>query len=71
MAHSRWFWRGISTRAAVLLGGPHTSAVTPVIPALGAWPLLGEMPGLVGWAGVLVVTLGMIVGVGGPVARAR
>jgi len=55
----------------VLLGGPHTSAVTPVIPALGAWPLLGETPGLVGWAGVLVVTLGMIAGVGGPVARAR
>jgi len=62
------------TRAVVLLGGPQTSAVTAVVPALvalGAWPLLGESLSWLGWAGVLVVTLGMIAGVVGPVARAR
>lgn len=54
------------TRAVVLLGGPQTSAVTAVVPALvalGAWPLLGETLGGLGWAGVLMVTLGMIAGV--------
>ncbi|UPY37798.1 DMT family transporter [Sediminicoccus sp. KRV36] len=54
------------TRAVVLLGGPQTSAVTAVVPALvalGAWPLLGETLDLMGWAGVLVVTLGMVAGV--------
>lgn len=62
------------TRAAVLLGGPQTTAITAAVPALaalGAWPLLGEALGLAGWLGILVVTLGMIAGVGGPATRAR
>ncbi|MEI6160481.1 MAG: DMT family transporter [Roseococcus sp.] len=62
------------TRAVVLLGGPQTSAVTAVVPALvalGAWPLLGETLSWLGWVGVLVVTLGMIAGVVGPASRPR
>lgn len=54
------------TRAVVLLGGPQTSAITAAVPAmvaLGAWLLLGETLGLTGWAGVLVVTCGMVAGV--------
>jgi drug/metabolite transporter (DMT)-like permease len=61
------------TRAVVLLGGPQTSAITAAVPAmvaLGAWLLLGETLGLAGWAGVLVVTCGMIAGVA-PATRAR
>jgi drug/metabolite transporter (DMT)-like permease len=54
------------TQATVLLGGPQTSAITSVVPvlvALGAWPLLGEALGVLGLAGVAMVTLGMIVSV--------
>lgn len=54
------------TRAVVLLGGPQTSAITAAVPALvalGAWSLLGETLSWLGWAGVLVVTLGMVAGV--------
>jgi len=54
------------TRAQALLGGPQTSAVTAVVPALvalGAWPLLGEALGLLGIAGVAMVTTGMVAAV--------
>jgi drug/metabolite transporter (DMT)-like permease len=62
------------TRAMLLLGGPQTSAITAAVPAmvaLGAWWLLGEALGLSGWAGITVVTLGMIAGVSGPARAAR
>ncbi|WP_424813136.1 DMT family transporter [Roseococcus sp. YIM B11640] len=62
------------TRAAVLLGAPQTSMITSIVPAmvaLGAWPLLGETLGWVGWAGVAVATFGMMAGVAGPALRMR
>lgn len=62
------------TRAQVLLGGPQTSAVTSVVPAivaLSAWPLLGEPLGLAGLVGVGLVTTGMVTAVGGPALRVR
>jgi drug/metabolite transporter (DMT)-like permease len=54
------------TRAVVLLGGPQTSAITAAVPALvamGGWLFLGETLGAAGWAGVLLVTGGMVASV--------
>ena len=54
------------TRASTALGGPATSTITAVVPAiasLAAWPLLGEPLGVAGLMGVLLVTLGMVLGV--------
>jgi len=50
----------------VKLGGPTTTAITAIVPAmvaLGAWPLLGEALGLAGLAGVALVTAGMLAAV--------
>lgn len=54
------------TQAMVKLGGPTTTAITSVVPAmvvLGAWPLLGEPLGAAGLAGVALVTAGMLAAV--------
>lgn len=54
------------TRAVVALGGPATTAVTALVPALAglaAWPLLGEPLGLAGLGGVALVSAGMLAGV--------
>lgn len=54
------------TQAMVKLGGPTTTAITSVVPAmvaLGAWPLLGEPLGAGGLAGVAMVTAGMLAAV--------
>lgn len=54
------------TQAMVKLGGPTTTAITSVVPAmvaLGAWPLLGEALGPAGLAGVALVTAGMLAAV--------
>ncbi len=54
------------TRASNALGGPATSTITAVVPAIAsltAWPLLGEALGPAGLAGVALVTLGMVLGV--------
>lgn len=54
------------TRAMNVLGGPTTSTITAVVPAmtaLGAWPLLGEPLSAAAMAGVAVVTAGMLLGV--------
>ena len=54
------------TRASNALGGPLTSTITAIVPAiasLAAWPLLGETLGGVGFAGIFLVTAGMILGV--------
>ena len=54
------------TRASTALGGPLTSTITAIVPAiasLAAWPLLGEALGVIGLAGVALVTAGMVLGV--------
>lgn len=54
------------TQAMVKLGGPATTAITSIVPAmvaLGAWPLLGEALGVAGLAGVALVTFGMLAAV--------
>jgi drug/metabolite transporter (DMT)-like permease len=54
------------TQAMVKLGGPATTAITSIVPAmvaLGAWPLLGEALGPAGLAGVALVTAGMLAAV--------
>ncbi len=55
------------TRAVTAIGAQRTTAITALVPALAAlaaWPLLGEPLGVPGLAGVGLVTLGMILGVG-------
>lgn len=54
------------TRASTALGGPLTSTITAIVPAiasLAAWPLLGEGLGAMGLIGVALVTAGMVLGV--------
>ncbi len=54
------------TQAMVKLGGPSTTAITSIVPAmvaLGAWPLLGKALGAAGLAGVVLVTGGMLASV--------
>lgn len=54
------------TRASNALGGPLTSTITAIVPAIAslvAWPLLGEPLGVAGLAGVFLVTAGMVLGV--------
>ncbi|WP_237213754.1 DMT family transporter [Falsiroseomonas oryziterrae] len=56
------------TRAVTAIGAARTTAVTALVPAmaaLAAWPLLGEALGVVGLAGVALVSAGMILGVTG------
>jgi drug/metabolite transporter (DMT)-like permease len=56
------------TRAMNALGAATTSTITSLVPcmtALAAWPLLGEPLGVLGLAGVAVVTAGMVFGVVG------
>lgn len=51
------------TRAVTALGGATTTSITALVPgiaALAAWPLLGEPLGWVGFLGVGLVCLGMI-----------
>lgn len=54
------------TRAVTAIGPVRTTTVTSLVPgmaALAAWPLLDEPLGLVGLAGIALVTIGMVVGV--------
>ena len=54
------------TRAVNALGGPTTTTVTALVPALAAlaaWPLLDEPLGPAGLAGVALVSAGMLAGV--------
>lgn len=51
------------TRAVTALGAPKTTTITALVPglaALAAWPLLGEPIGLLGLAGVALVSFGMV-----------
>jgi drug/metabolite transporter (DMT)-like permease len=57
------------TRAVVAIGAPTTTAITALVPgmaALAAWPLLDEPLGLAGLAGVVLASVGMVLGVGRP-----
>jgi drug/metabolite transporter (DMT)-like permease len=60
------------TRAVTAIGAPRTTAITALVPAmaaLAAWPLLGEVLGAAGLAGVALVSVGMVLGVAGTRAR--
>lgn len=54
------------TRAVQAIGAPRTTAITALVPALAAlaaWPLLGEALGAAGLSGVVLVSVGMLLGV--------
>jgi drug/metabolite transporter (DMT)-like permease len=60
------------TRAVTSIGGPRTTTITALVPALAAlaaWPLLGEALGVAGLAGVALVSAGMVLGVVTPGRR--
>jgi drug/metabolite transporter (DMT)-like permease len=54
------------TRAVVAIGAPRTTAITSLVPAmaaLAAWPLLDEPLGVLGLAGIALVSAGMLLAV--------
>ena len=61
-------------RAVVILGasrGAAFGALVPALSALFAIPLLGEWPGETDWAGIVLISVGVLLASGGPFSGSR